>query len=131
MKFQFTESNAFLKSTFKSPLFEILDLLKPWTISVASKTFSTSNLSLIKADCVLETIVGVISCSLRAKILEMTLYTTLHKEIGRKSTSLSAPTRFGIKEMKVQFHCFRSFPELKNSSTALVKYGPITSQVFL
>lgn len=63
-----------------------------------------------------------------ARSLEITLYTVLRQEIGLKSEIVEAFGIFGIKTRVVAFHCFKSYPDMKNSFTASVTSGPITDQ---
>uniref|UniRef100_A0A0D3DME6 Uncharacterized protein n=1 Tax=Brassica oleracea var. oleracea TaxID=109376 RepID=A0A0D3DME6_BRAOL len=56
----------------------------------------------------------------------MTLYTVLRQEIGLKSVVNEALVFFGIRTRFAEFHCFKSFPDVKNSKTASVTSGPTT-----
>lgn len=106
---QFTESKAFMRSTFNIPLGLIFFLLYPLTSSVASSTFSPSNLPGRKADCAFEITEGSRDWSLAEGCLEFTLYSVLHKEIGLKSETEDAFGIFGMRIIVVAFHCFNNF----------------------
>lgn len=52
----------------------------------------------------------------------------LRHDIGLKSFAEDALVILGIRINVVSFHCFSSFPDLKNSPTASQTSGPMTDQ---
>lgn len=89
---------------------------------------STIDLHGMKADWVGWMMVLRLSFSLVAKILVISLYTTLHKAIGLNCFTLFAAGLLGIRAKKVWFTALPMFPPWKILCTTLITSSPMTPQ---
>ena len=57
-------------------------------------------------------------------VLDISLYMTLHRLMGRKSLALSEFFIFGMREIKVWFKCVGMEPIFKSDRVALITLEP-------